>query len=277
MKRKNIPTLVAISVISWILVNVFHEILGHALFGILSGLKLKAVNTTTAYLDVNWEKEIAQNGFFRLRFTLLGGVLINFLTGLITYLVLKHKKRLNSQMHLFLWLFTSFSYIIIVMNLVTAPILGGGDIAGIIRTYDTQGPVRITVLFIGLIIMVLAYIFLQKSFMPYIKGHRSVLFTITAISILSVIIIQTLSLLMSPFAFLQPSQNHLLASVFMYFHFLLWALIVNIIPSSSKTNSIDKLLSDKSMLWIVIALLVSIFYIFILGSGIGSFEGHPSL
>jgi len=277
MKKKNLPTLIAISVISWILVNVFHEILGHAVFGILSGLKLKAVNTTTAYLDVNWENEIAKNGFFWLRFTLIGGVLINFLTGLISYLVLKHKRRLNSEMRLFLWLFTSFSYVIIVMNLVTAPILGGGDFAGIIRTYDNQNLASIIVLIIGLIIMVFGYMFLQKSFIPKIKGHRSVLLSITAIPILTVIIIQTLSLIMSPFAYLQPSQNHLLASAFMYFHFLLWALIVNIIPSSSKTNSIENLLPDISKLLIIIALLVSIFYIFILGPGIGSFKGHPGL
>ncbi len=277
MKKKNIPTLIAISVLSWIMVNMFHEILGHAVFGILSGLKLKAVNTTTAYLDVNWENEIAQNGFFGLRLTLIGGVLINFLTGLIAYLVLKYKKALNSQMRLFLWLFASFSYIIIVMNLVTTPYLGGGDLAGIIRTYDTQGPASIIVLIIGLLIMILGYIFLQKSFMPKIKGHRSVLLSITTIPILTVIIVQTLSLLKSPFAYLPPSQNHLLASAFTYFHFLLWALIVNLFPSSSKKNSIEGLIPGTSKLWIIIAVVMSIFYIFILGSGIGSFEGHPSL
>lgn len=277
MKKNNFPTLIAIAILSWMLVNMFHEIVGHAGFGLLLGLKLKAVNTTTAYFDVNWENEIAKNGFWGLRLFCLGGVLINFLTGLMAYLVLKYKKPLNSQMRFFLWLFASCSFVIVVMNLVIVPFTGGGDLAAIIRTYDTQGHAKNIALIIGLIIMISGYILLQKSFMPKIKGHRLILLSFTAIPVVSIIIIQTLSLLKSPFAYLPPSQNHLLASVFAYFHFLLWAIIVNIIPCSGKTNSIEEVLINRSTVWITIGVIISIFYILILGPGIGSFIGHPSL
>jgi len=97
------------------------------------------------------------------------------------------------------------------------------------------------------------------------------------LSVITAIIIQTLSLLKSPFAYLPPSQNHLLASVLVYFHFLFWALIVNIIPLSSKKNSLEKIITEKSIIWITISLIMVVFYIFILGPGIGSFEGHSSL
>jgi len=277
MNKKNIFTLIAVAALSWIMVNICHEILGHGLFGILSGLSLKAVNTSTAYLDVNWDAEIAQNGFSGLRLTLIGGVLTNFVTSLFACLVLKYRKDLSSQMRLFLWLFASFSYVIIVMNLVTAPKMGGGDLAGIIRTYDNQGTASTFILFFGLVFMILAYIFLQKSYLPKIKGHRSILLSITIIPVLTVIVIQTLSLLMSPFSYLPPNQNHLLASVLMYFHLILWALVVNAIPSSSKTNSITNIFPESSKKWILVALAVSLFYILILGPGIGSFEGHPGL
>lgn len=258
------------------MVNMFHEIIGHAGFGLLSGLNLKAVNTTTAYLDVNWDNEIAKN-VWGCRLTFLGGVLINFLTGLIAYLVLKYKKILNSQMRFFLWLFASFSLIIIVMNLISVILIGGGDLAAVIKTFNNQDLAKVIVLIIGLLIMVAGYKLLQKSFMPKIKGYRSISLSLTAIPVITIIIIQTLSLLKSPFAYLPPPQNHLLASVFAYFHFLLWVLIVNIIPSSGKTNSIESVLPDISILWTTIGIITSIFYIFILGPGIGSFEGHPSL
>jgi len=163
------------------------------------------------------------------------------------------------------------------MNLVTTPRMGGGDFAGIIRTYDNQSLASTIVLIIGLLIMIFGYIFLQKSFMPKIKVHRSVLLSITLIPILTIIVVQTLSVLMSPFAYLPPSQNHLLASVFAYFHFLVWALIVNIIPLSGKSDSIENLVPVISNSWIMISVVISIFYILILGSGIGSFEGHPGL
>ena len=122
MKKKNLPTLIAIAALSWILVNISHETIGHAGFGLLSGFKLNAVNTTTAYLNVNWDNEINLNGFTKYRLFLIGGVFMNFLTGLIAYLILKYKSGLNNQMRLFLWLFASFSYVIIVMNLISVPI-----------------------------------------------------------------------------------------------------------------------------------------------------------
>jgi len=277
MKKVNIPTLIAISALSWILVNITHEFFGHAVFGILSGLKLNAFSTSTAFFNMDWNEYINQHGYTTLRLYLLGGVLMNFVTGVIALLILKLYKSLSSQMHLFLWLFSSFSFIIIVMNFITVTFIGGGDLPQIINTFENQESLRTIVLIIGFIIMIAGYMIIQKNFMPEIKGHRSVLILITLIPVITAIIIQTLSLLKSPFAYLPPSQNHLLASVLAYFHFLLWALIVNIIPLTSKKNSIEKVVVEKSIIWITISLIFIIFYIFILGPGIGSFEGHSSL
>jgi len=277
MKKINFPTLIAISALSWILVNITHEFLGHAVFGILSGLKLNAVSTSTAFFNMDWNEYINQHGYTTLRFYLLGGVLMNFATGVIALLILKLYKSLSSQMYLFLWLFSSFSFIIIVMNFITVTFIGGGDLPQIINTFENQESLRTIVLIIGFIIMIAGYMIIQKNFMPEIKGHRSVLILITLIPVITAIIIQTLSLLKSPFACLPPSQNHLLASVLAYFHFLLWALIVNIMPLTSKNNSIEKVVVEKSIIWIAVSLIFIVFYIFILGPGIGSFEGHSSL
>jgi len=277
MKKINIPTLIAISALSWILVNITHEFFGHAAFGILSGMELNAFSTSTAFFNMDWIEYKNQHGYTTLRLYLLGGVLMNFVTGVIALLILKLYKSLSSQMHLFLWLFSSFSFIIIVMNFITVTFIGGGDLPQIINTFENQESLRTIVLIIGFIIMIAGYMIIQKNFMPEIKGHRSVLILITLIPVITAIIIQTLSLLKSPFAYLPPSQNHLLASVLAYFHFLLWALIVNIIPLTSKKNTIEKVVVEKSCIWITISLIFIVFYIFILGPGIGSFEGHSSL
>jgi hypothetical protein len=277
MKRKNLPTLIAIAALSWMLVNISHETLGHAGFGLLSGFKLKAVNTTTAYLDVNWDNEINLNGFTKYRLFLIGGVCMNLLTGLIAFLTLKYKTRLNTQMRLFLWLFASFSYVVIVMNLISVPIIGGGDLTGIIRTYDSQERTKMIVITSGFVFMIVGYLALQKSFMPEIKKHRSILLSIAGIPVITVIVLQTVSLINSPFSYIAASQNHFLASIFAYFHFILWAMVVYIVPASNKKYSIEDLLPNKSVLWIVVGVVASVFYIFILGQGLGSFDGHPSL
>ena len=277
MKRNNLPTLIAISALSWILVNITHEFFGHAVFGIVSGLKLNAVSTSTAFFNIDWNSNINQHGYTTLRLFLLGGVLMNFVTGITALLILRFNKSLSSQMYLFLWLFSSFSFIIIVMNCISVTLIGSGDLPQIISTFKNQENLKIIVLIIGFITMIAGYMIIQKSFMPEIKGHRSVLISITLIPVITAIIIQTLSLLKSPFAYLPPSQNHLLASVLVYFHFLFWALIVNIIPLSSKKNSLEKIITEKSIIWITISLIMVVFYIFILGPGIGSFDGHSSL
>ena len=277
MKKQNLPTLLAIAALSWMLVNISHETFGHVGFGLLSGFKLKALNTTTALLDVNWDNEINLNGFIKYRLFLIGGVCMNFLTGLIAYLILKYKSGLNTQMRLFLWLFASFSYVVIVMNLISVPIIGGGDLTGIIRTYDNQDRAKMIVIIVGFVFMIVGYLALQKSFIPKIKKHRLILLSIAGIPVVTVIVLQTLSLINSPFSYLPASQNHFLASVFAYFHFILWAIVVYIIPASNKKYSIEDLIPNKSVLWIVVGVVATIFYIFILGSGLGSFDGHPSL
>lgn len=257
------------------MVNMLHEIAGHAGMTVLSGLKVKAVSTTTAYLDVNWDNEIAINGFGRLRLFLLGGVLLNFITGLIGYLIMRNNRSLNPHMLVFLWYFTSFSYIVILMNLVSAPLTGGGDFAEIINTLENKLLAKYFVLMIGVIFMILGYIYIQRAFMVKIK--RSKLITLTFLPVAVIIIIQSLSLLKSPFAYLPPTENHLLVSVFAFFHFVIWATVVNIIPAPGNKHDIDSILPEKSSLWILSGIIIAIFYIFILGPGIGSFEGHPSL
>lgn len=252
-----------------------HEIAGHAGLAYLSGLKIKAVNTTMAYLDVNWDNEIAKNGFGKLRLFLVGGVLLNFLSGLVGYLVLIKNQSLKPHMRVFLWYFTSFSYIVILMNLVSAPLTGGGDLAGIINTLENKFLAKSFVLVSGLIFMILGYIVIQRAFMVKIK--RSKLLTLTFIPVAVIIIIQSLSLLRSPFAYLPPAENHLLVSFFAFFHFVIWAIVVSIIPVPGNKQDSETILPGKSVLWIIFGVIIAIFYIFILGPGIGSFEGHPSL
>ncbi len=275
MKRINIPTLLAISIVAWILVNVLHEIAGHAGMAFLTGLNVKAVNTTTAFVEANWENEIANTGFFKLRLFLAGGVLINLISWISGYLVLKFNKSANPQMRTFLWLFASFSYVVVVMNLVTAPLTGGGDFAGIINTVDNKSMAKAIVLTGGLLYAILGYRLLQQVFLPKLK--RSQLGTIALLPVVAIIILQSLSLIRSPFAYLPPESNHFLFSLFAYFHFLIWAIFVIFIPASNLNNKTEHIFPGKSITWMIIGIAMGLFYVLIIGPGIGSFEGHPIL
>jgi hypothetical protein len=73
MNKINMPTLISVSALSWILVNITHEIIGHAGSGVLTSLKLHEVNTTTAYLDVNWNDYSSLRLLNLISVTLIGG------------------------------------------------------------------------------------------------------------------------------------------------------------------------------------------------------------
>jgi len=58
------------------------------------------------------------------------------------------------------------------------------------------------------------------------------LLCVTVIPVVTVLLVQTLSLVQRAFATLPPARNHLLASVFAHIHFVLWAILVNACPAS---------------------------------------------
>ena len=125
--------------------------------------------------------------------------------------------------------------------------------------------------------MIIGYLFLQGSFMPDTKGLRKIRLSLTLIPIATIIIFQSLSIVRSTFASLPPDQNHLLVSVFAYLHLLLWSFFVVVFPFPSKKNPFEYSLPTRSISWVIAGIIVALFYLFILGPGIGSFDGHPML
>jgi hypothetical protein len=212
-----------------------------------------------------------------LRLFLIGGVALNFISGMIALVILRYFKSISIPGKIFLWLFATLSYLVVVMNLVTAPLTGGGDLAEIIRTYDNQLFVRLIVLSTGIFIMITGYLFIQGSFMPHSKGLWKNRLALTSIPMVTIIVSQSLSIISSPFASLPPEQNHLLVSVFAYLHLLLWTIFVMFFPFPGKKNPIENLFPTRSINWMIAGAIVALFYLFILGPGIGSFDGHPML
>ena len=85
----HMPTLIAISIIAWVLVDIMHEIVGHAGAAIIMGVPVKAVSTSTVYLYVDWEQFITDHGLNPIRLFTLGGTIVNIVTGALALLALK--------------------------------------------------------------------------------------------------------------------------------------------------------------------------------------------
>lgn len=268
----DIPTLVAISIMAWFLVNVLHEIVGHAGSAALLGISVRAVSTTTAYLE--WD-QVPSVGAYR---TILAtGTLVNFISGALALLVLGLRRQMNSAPRYFLWLFATFSFIIVTLNLVSAPLIGGGDWMEVIRQLEPRELWMRIIIGVGVIITIIGYVIPLRIWMPDLKGNRGVQFKITVIPVVTLIVVQSLSLIGSPFASLPPASNHLLASTFSYFHFILWAILVNVLPVPRSRNPFESIRLPRSNVALVLGLVVALFFIAVLGPGLGPLEEDPRL
>lgn len=273
----HIPTLIAISIIAWALVDIMHEIVGHAGAAIIVGVPVKAVSTSTAYLYVDWDQFITEHGLNPIRLFTLGGTIVNIVTGALALLALKWKKAMNTTICYFLWLFATLSTIIVAMNMVTNTLLGFGDWTEFISTLEQENIWKSIIVVVGLVLMVIGFVLSLRQWVPSMKGHRLILLKITAIPVATMIAVQTLSLMKSPFVTLPPESNHLLASSFAYIHFILWVIVVNLIPGPRSTDNLDAIRLPRSNVWLVLGFIVFIFFILVLGPGIGSFVGDPRI
>ncbi len=274
--RIDLPTLIAVSILAWALVDILHEIVGHAGAVILIGLPVKAVSTTTAYIDVDWPRMIKDQGFGPPRFFVAAGTLVNIISGALALCALRWYKG-STATRQFLFLFATFSAVIVTLNLVSAPLMGFGDWTDFLSGLEPREAWKAGIIGTGLVLAGVGYALPLRLWMPRLNGRRRTLLFVTVIPVVTVLVVQTSSLLKSPFAALPPARNHLLASVFAYIHFVLWAILVNAcsVPRASAPAKIIAL--PRSRLWLVLGLIALVVFVLVLGPGLGSFAGDPRL
>ena len=273
----DVPTLIAVSTVAWALVNILHEIVGHGGACIIVGVPVEAASTTTIYMNVDWGQLVAEHGQNPLRLVAAGGTMANVVTGAVALWALARKKVTSMATRCFLWLFATFSMIVVAMNMVTNPLLGFGDWTDLLSSVESRHVGKAAIVGAGLVLTLTGYVLSLRLWMPPTKGHRLALLRITAIPVVTLIIVQTLSLARSPFAALPPQNNHLLSSVFLYIHFMLWATAVNLIPQPRSSDVTEALRLPRSHAWLALGLVVFVFFVLVLGPGIGRFAGDPRL
>jgi hypothetical protein len=274
--KKNIEidlvSLIAISIIAWSLANFLHEVIGHAGSAALLGIPVRAVSTTTMYIEWDQIKSVGED-----RIINAAGAGMNFLSGIIALLYLRSNKITCSATRYFLWLFSTISFTIVTMNLISAPLIGEGDWALFIKEFERRELWKAGVVVVGTILAIPGYVLPLRLWMPDLKGNRRVLLKITVIPVITIIVVQSLSLIGSPFSSLPPENNHLIASVFAYFHFFLWATLVNILPVPRSKNTVESIHLPRSNVYLGIGFMIGIIFIAVLGPGLGPLEEDPRL
>ncbi len=270
----DIPTLIALSVVAWAGANILHEIVGHAGSAALLGLPIRAVSTTTLFAE--WDQlpsEVAN------RLIHAAGTVVNLASAAVSLLILGYKRNISPASRLFLWLFSTISLIIVMLNLVSTQFLGGGDWRVVLEGLPNQQVWLALVLGGGFVVMFLGYVIPLKLWMPNLREERRVQLRVTVVPVLTLIVVQCLSLLRSPFASfdLPPQQNHLLASVFAFLHFVFWAILVNAVPVPRSKDPVERISMPRSPTWLAVGLAFLVMFVIILGPGLGPLDQDPRL
>ena len=268
----DIPTLVAISIIAWALVIVMHEIVGHAGTAALMGIPVRAVSTTTAYLAWDHIQSVGQY-----RIIHINGTAANLVTGAIALLVLQFLKPKSKALRYFLWLFTTMSFVIVIMYLVSATAVGACDWMEVLTDLEPRSLYTAVVVAAGVLFAIPGYALPLRAWMPDLKRDRSVLLKVTAIPVLTLIITQTLSMVGSPFGFQSPESSHLIGMVFIYIHFVVWAVLVNVISVPRSSEAIESIELRRSSMWLVAGIIVLLIFLLVLGPGLGPLNEDPRL
>ena len=268
----DLPTLAAISIVAWALVVSLHEIVGHAVPAVLMGLDVRMVSTTG--VDVPSDQvsyDLWSSG--KAKVLLAGGTVVNFLTGAIALLLLHFRKPIPTASRYFLWLFATFSFVIVTMYLVTATALGAGDWIGFVQDMDARNLYLAVIIGAGILFALPGYALPLREWVPDLKGNRLALLKITSVPVLALTITQVLSVLKSPFPNQPGGQNNFLISLFVCIHCAIWAILVNLIPVPRSSKGMESIALGRSPFWLVAGVVFFLLFVLILGTGLGPLGG----
>lgn len=264
------PTLIVVSALAWAVANVFHEIVGHAGAAVALGVPVRAVSTTTFYVE--GIESAAQNQIINAAATP-----VNLVTGALALMVLRWLHTDSAPWRYFLWLFAVISFTMATWNMVTVPLLGAGDWGEVTEGLSHPGLWTAGVVAVGLVIAIVGYCLPLRLFLPELGDRPGLRHKIIFVPVATMIAVQTLSLLASPFATAPAEANHLLASLFAYAHLVVWAVLVNRGVGPRAPHPVGDLTLRRSPAWLVTGAVAVIVFIAVLGPGLGPLENDPRL
>jgi hypothetical protein len=265
----DVPTLIAVSTVAWALADVLHEVVGHAGAAVLLGVPVRAVSTTTVYLE--WD-QIHSLG--DVRTVDAAGAVLNLVTGSLALLALRSGRVTSSASRYFLWIFATISFIVATLNLVA-----GSDWAEVTTGLEPRGLWKAGVLAVGVLVAVVGYVLPLRLWMPELRENRGLQLKITAIPVGVLIVVQTLSVARSPFTAqsMGSGQNALMTSVALSLFFGLWLALVNLVRRPRSTEPAESIRLTRSKGWLAVGLIVFLIFVAVLGPGLGPLEDDPRL
>jgi hypothetical protein len=268
----DVLTMIAVSTVAWALADVLHEIVGHGGAAVLLGIPVRAVSTTTIFADWDQIQSMAE-----VRAIHASATVLNLVTAGLALLALRSPRVTRPATRYFLWVFATISLLIVTLNLTVGAT--SGDWSVVIEGMEPAGLWRAGVLAAGILVAIVNHVLPLKLWLPDLRGRRWLQLKITAIPVLVLLVVQTLSVLGSPFTAVprDSGTNALVSSWALTLFFGVWLALVNLIPVPRSTAPMDSIRLPRSNGWLAVGLVVAVFFIGVLGPGLGPLEADPRL
>jgi hypothetical protein len=265
----DVLTMIAVSTVAWALTDVLHEIVGHGGAAVLLGIPVRAVSTTTIFADWDQIQSMAE-----VRIIHASATVLNLVTAGLALLALRSPRVTRPATRYFLWVFATISLVTVTLNLVA-----GGDWSVVIEGMEPAGLWRAGVLAAGILVAIVNHVLPLRLWLPDLRGRRRLQLKITAIPVLVLLVVQTLSVLGSPFTAVprDSGTNALVSSWALTLFFGVWLALVNLIPVPRSTAPMDSIRLPRSKAWLAVGLVVAVLFIVVLGPGLGPLEADPRL
>ena len=259
----NLPdklTVIAIGVISYAVVNVCHEVLGHCGMALLMGTKCTLLSSTyipLAEMPSAWKYNII----------VIAGCLSNFITASIALFLLRRLNAAAPATRFFLWLLMSLSFFLPASYIAAAPIIKYGDSYILIEALPHQLLWRIAVTLAGATILVFCFQLVRYELAKLVHCGGHAARTIAWNLVLPVYLAGGLVTVASAaFSQLAPKWAQLQAAGGT-FGLTIWLLLLPwVMPSAARPT--DCLALTRSLGWIVAGTVTAILFIGVWGHGI---------
>jgi len=269
----DVPTMIAVSTVAWALADALHEVVGHAGAAVLLGVPVRAVSTATVFIEADQIRSV-----WDYRIIHAAPTLINLVSAGLALLALHSRWARSSTSRYFLWLFATISVILATVNLVFGP-LGGGDWMEVTTELEPRVIWRAGIVAVGVAVGVAGYVLPLRLWRPDLREHRRLQLKVTTVPVLVVVVVQTLSVVGSPFAS-QPvgsSQSPVAGLGLVYLTMVLWLALVNVVGGPHSLAPVESIRLTRSKGWLAVGLLMLVIFVGVLGPGLGPLEDDPRL
>jgi len=260
----DIPTLIAISVVAWIVFNDFHTVLGHGGACLLRGDGIQAFTTTHAICTGANPSFWGEKLYFGFPHTL------NFIAGLVFFSLLRFARITSPSLRYFLWLCMCFNIFNVGNALLVTAAFPGGDwsdfAAGLQPAILWQGGLTL----LGVIVLVIGFRLAVQLWEPFIGGddveRRRRINWLTWVACLTAFLTSSLPSLLSPLVFYWGILQAVLGAISVFWVILLplwrWG------PQAERQSVALPL--ARSVPWLVVAGVTLVLYT-IQAMGVGTF------